>query len=192
VLAAALTLAVAGTGATIALWPTHRTNGTSGTTTAARRPSTASGSGALDVRCFAQSCTGKDPKEQGCGDPWTSALTRVDGVYVELRYSDSCKAAWARISWGGAGDVARVVSAKGTTEQDTVHYDTDVYSPMVAADAPSDARACTVLTSGTHGCTKPGGTVRLTQPPEPPVPASPSASVSPSVPVSPSGTVARR
>ncbi|MFE3144937.1 DUF2690 domain-containing protein [Streptomyces scopuliridis] len=174
VLAAALALVVSGTGAIIALWTTHRTNGASGTAAAARRPSTTGGPGALNVRCFEQSCTGKDPKAQGCGDPWTSALTRIDGVYVELRYSDSCKAAWARISWGGVGDVARVVSAKGATEQDTVHYDTDVYSPMVAADTPSDARACAVLTSGAHGCTKPGGTVRLTQPPEPPVSVSPS------------------
>ncbi|WP_432172726.1 DUF2690 domain-containing protein [Streptomyces sp. Tue6028] len=114
------------------------------------------------------------PKAEGCGDPWTSALTKVQGVYVELRYSDSCKAAWARISWGGVGDIARVVAAKGATRQDTVHYDTDVYSPMVAADTPSEAKACTVLTSGAHGCTEPGGTIRLTPPPEPSIsPSSP-------------------
>ncbi|MGD1216940.1 DUF2690 domain-containing protein [Streptomyces krungchingensis] len=116
------------------------------------------------------------PKAEGCGDPWTSALTKVQGVYVELRYSDSCKAAWAHISWGGVGDIARVVAAKGATRQDTVHYDTDVYSPMVAADTPSDAKACTVLTSGAHGCTEPGGTIRLTPPPEPSIsPASPAS-----------------
>jgi hypothetical protein len=180
VLAAALALVVTGTGAAVALWTAHRTNGVSGAAPAARRSSGPSGAGGLNVRCFEQSCTGEDPQTQGCGDAWTSALTRIDGVYVELRYSDSCKAAWARISWGGAGDVARVVSTKGATEQDRVHYDTDVYSPMVAADTPSDARACTVLTSGAQGCTKPGGPVRLTQPPEPPVS------------VSPSGTAARR
>ncbi|MGW1893500.1 DUF2690 domain-containing protein [Streptomyces sp. NPDC002004] len=128
----------------------------------------------LDTRCFADSCTGQDPSDAGCaGDAWTAALTRADGVYVELRYSDSCKAAWARISWGDVGDVARVVAAKGATRQNKVHYDTDVYSPMVAADAPSDARACTLLVSGARGCTGPGGTQRLTEPPEPPVSATP-------------------
>ncbi|MFF4753669.1 helix-turn-helix domain-containing protein [Streptomyces sp. NPDC002514] len=171
VLAAALVLVVGG--AAIALWTTHRTNASA----VSERPAATGGSGTkpLHVSCFEQSCTGMDPKAQGCGDPWTSALTRIDGVYVELRYSDSCKAAWARISWSGVGDIARVVGASGTTEQDRVHYDTDVYSPMVGADTPSDARACTVLTSGAHGCTKPGGTIRLTPPPDPPVSVSPSS-----------------
>ncbi|MFE9611887.1 helix-turn-helix domain-containing protein [Streptomyces sp. NPDC006012] len=171
VLAVAMALVVGGVA--VALWTTHRTNASADS----ERSATTGEAGAkpLHVRCFEQSCTGKDPKAQGCGDPWTSALTRIDGVYVELRYSDSCKAAWARISWGGVGDIARVMGAKGATEQDRVHYDTDVYSPMVGADTPSDARACTVLTSGTHGCTKPGGAIRLTPPPEPPVSVSPSS-----------------
>ncbi|MEU1200033.1 DUF2690 domain-containing protein [Streptomyces sp. NPDC005813] len=165
VLAAAMVLVIGG--ATIALRTTHPPRSSDDT----QRSSTTGGSGRnrLDITCFEQSCTGKDPKTEGCGDPWTSALTKVHGVYVELRYSDSCKAAWARISWGGVGDIARVVPTKGTTQQDTVHYDTDVYSPMVAADTPSDAKACTILTSGAHGCTEPGGTIRLTPPSEPPI-----------------------
>lgn len=127
-----------------------------------------SASGQLDTRCFEGSCTGQDPQETGCGgDAWTAALSRTHGVYVELRYSDTCKAAWARISWGVVGDIARVVTTTDTTREDKVHYDTDVYSPMVAADTPADARACTILTSGSRLCTKPGGTVRLTEPPEP-------------------------
>ncbi|MER5409172.1 DUF2690 domain-containing protein [Streptomyces sp. NPDC002769] len=169
--AAAMVLIIGGV--TVALRVTHP----AGDATENHRSSATGGSGAneLDITCFEQSCTGKDPKTEGCGDPWTSALTKVQGVYVELRYSDSCKAAWTRISWGDVGDIARVVSANGTIRQRRVHYDTDVYSPMVAADTPSDARACTILTSGAHGCTEPGGTVRLTPPPDPPPPNSPSA-----------------
>ncbi|KOV96075.1 DUF2690 domain-containing protein [Streptomyces sp. NRRL B-3648] len=133
--------------------------------------------GALETRCFEDSCRGQDPRVMGCaGDAWTAALTRVHGVYVELRYSDSCKAAWARISWGAPGDIAKVVADSGTSYQEHVHYDTDVYSPMVASDASSAARACAVLTSGAHGCTGPGGPVHLTEPPEPV--NSPSVSVS--------------
>ncbi|MFI1167949.1 DUF2690 domain-containing protein [Streptomyces sp. NPDC020801] len=125
-------------------------------------------SGALDTRCFQESCTGKDPKSTGCaGDAWTAAMTRIRGVYVELRYSDSCRAAWARISWGGPGDIAKVVADNGASYQERVHYDTDVYSAMVASGAPSEARACTLLTSGSHDCTKPGGSVHLTEPPPP-------------------------
>lgn len=126
----------------------------------------------LDVNCFADSCAGKDPKEAGCGgDAWTSAMTKVQQVYVELRYSDACRAAWARISWGRPGDIARVVGPGSSAHQNKVHYDTDTYSAMLAAPTPSAVRACAVLTSGRHGCTGPGGSQRLTEPPNPPVPS---------------------
>jgi uncharacterized protein DUF2690/helix-turn-helix protein len=130
----------------------------------------------LETNCFGDSCTGKDPKQTGCaGGAWTAAVTRFHGVYVELRYSDACKAAWARISWGHPGDVAEVVPAHGSTLREKVHYDTDVYTAMTAAMTPSAARACTTPTTGGHGCTPPGGTEHLTEPPEPPAPSSPSA-----------------
>ncbi|MET8180429.1 DUF2690 domain-containing protein [Streptomyces sp. NPDC005336] len=191
--AAALAAALVAAGAALALRAAD--HGAPPRTDSARNPS-ASGSSdtrQLDTTCFAESCTGKDPKETRCAaDAWTAALTKTHGVYVELRYSDSCKAAWARISWGKAGDIAEVVAVNGATRQDKVHYDTDVYTPMVASDAPSDVRACTTLSSGAHGCTKPGSTVHLTLPPEPPVPSSsaprssvPRSSASPPRPTSP-------
>ncbi|MET8721569.1 helix-turn-helix domain-containing protein [Streptomyces misionensis] len=123
----------------------------------------------LDVNCFAAGCTGKNPGQTGCGgDAWTAALYKVAGVYVELRYSDACKAAWSRISWGHPGDIARVVGEGGRTYQNKVHYDTDTFSAMVAAPSPSTAKACVLLTSGVHACTAPGGTQHLTEPPNPP------------------------
>ena len=132
-------------------------------------PGTGTPARQLDVNCFSDSCAGKDPKQAGCGgDAWTAALYKVSGVYVELRYSDACKAAWSRISWGRPGDVARVVGEGGRTYQNRVHYDTDTFTAMVAALSPSAARACVQLTSGTHACTDPGGIQHLTEPPNPP------------------------
>ncbi|MFH9980943.1 DUF2690 domain-containing protein [Streptomyces sp. NPDC017179] len=122
----------------------------------------------IDVTCFAESCEGKDPKEEGCGDVWTAALSKLAGVYVELRYSDACKAAWARISWGRPGDVARVLGSDGRTHRRAVSYDTDTFSAMVYAPSPSTARACVALTSGVQGCTGWGGTQHLTEAPNPP------------------------
>ncbi|MFI1095915.1 DUF2690 domain-containing protein [Streptomyces sp. NPDC020917] len=134
-------------------------NGTAGTDTSTRQ---------VDVSCFAESCEGKDPRDAGCGDVWTAALQRIDGVYVELRYSDACKAAWSRISWGHPGDAARVVARDGRTHQKKVSYDTDTFSPMVAAPSPTVAQACIVRTSGVRGCTDWGGTHHLNEAPEPP------------------------
>jgi transcriptional regulator with XRE-family HTH domain len=134
----------------------------------------------LDVNCFADSCAGKNPGQAGCGgDAWTAALSKVAGVYVELRYSDACKAAWSRISWGHPGDIARVVGEGGRTYQNKVHYDTDTFSAMVAAPSPSTAKACVLLTSGVHACTSPGGTQHLTEPPNPPAPTTTSVAASP-------------
>ncbi|MGW5280337.1 DUF2690 domain-containing protein [Streptomyces collinus] len=135
----------------------------------------------LDTQCYADACTGLDPRDTGCsGDAWTSALVRVNGVYVELRYSDACRAAWARISWGRPGDVAEVVPAHGRHMHERVHYDTDVYTAMVAASDPADVKACTLLRSGRHGCTPQGGRRHLLEPPEPPVTGSAAGSPRPS------------
>ncbi|MEV5959833.1 DUF2690 domain-containing protein [Streptomyces sp. NPDC051987] len=124
----------------------------------------------LDTQCYADGCAGLDPKDTGCaGDAWTSALTRVGQVYVELRYSDACRAAWARISWGRPGDVAQVVPRHGESRSEPVHYDTDVYTAMVPASDPAEAKACTALRSGRRGCTARGGHRRLLEPPEPAV-----------------------
>jgi hypothetical protein len=136
-------------------------------------PATGTSSRQIDVMCFAEGCQGKDPKEAGCGDVWTSAKTRIDGVYVELRYSDACKAAWSRISWGRPGDIARVVGADGRSYERKVRYDTDTFSAMVAAPSPSAARACVVLTSGVHGCTGWGGVNHLVEAPNPPASTTP-------------------
>ncbi|MEU7305906.1 DUF2690 domain-containing protein [Streptomyces sp. NPDC007206] len=100
------------------------------------------------MNCFADSCAGKNPGRTGWGgDAWSAALYKVAGVYVESRYSDACKAAWCRISWGHSGDIARVVGEGGRTYQNKVHYDTDTFSAMVAAPSPSTAKACVLLTS---------------------------------------------
>ncbi|MEU6672209.1 DUF2690 domain-containing protein [Streptomyces sp. NPDC046727] len=153
----------------------------------AGRPATTTDTGTtgaetgLDTQCYADACTGLDPRDTGCsGDAWTSALVRVDGVYVELRYSDACRAAWARISWGRPGDVAEVVPAHGRHMRERVHYDTDVFTAMVPAFDPAGVKACTQLRSGRHGCTTPGGRRHLLEPPEPPVTGSPASPPRPS------------
>jgi hypothetical protein len=111
----------------------------------------------LDVNCFQDSCAGKDPKEAGCdGDAWTAALTKVQQVYVELRYSDACRAAWVRVSWERLGDVARVVGPHHSGYQDMVRYDTGTYSAVLAAPTPSVVRACAVPHLRTARLHRPG------------------------------------
>jgi transcriptional regulator with XRE-family HTH domain len=136
----------------------------------------------VDINCFAESCTGKDPAQAGCGDVWTAAKVHADGAWVELRYSDACKAAWSRISWAHPGDIARVVRADGRTYQRAIRYDGDTFSAMVAAASPTTARACALLLSGAYPCTAWGGTEHLTEAPEQPTSPAATAPTAPTAP----------
>jgi len=109
------------------------------------------------VKCSGDSCTGKDAESMGCsGDLVTTAKTATVGTtVVEVRYSETCGAAWGRITQAAPGDEVRVTVGK--TEQTgniTVAGDTIAYTPMVAVKDAGEAAACAVLASGQEGCTK--------------------------------------
>ncbi|MFJ8883155.1 DUF2690 domain-containing protein [Streptomyces sp. NPDC102402] len=108
------------------------------------------------VGCDGADCTGQDPEAMGCGGRFADTVARAtvgDGL-VEVRYSRTCGAAWARITQASPGDTVRITS--GPSEQEgTVDADADAYTPMVAVKRASDAEACASLASGTTGCTTP-------------------------------------
>uniref|UniRef100_UPI001585E319 DUF2690 domain-containing protein n=1 Tax=Streptomyces sp. TRM64462 TaxID=2741726 RepID=UPI001585E319 len=108
------------------------------------------------VRCFGADCAGEDPEAMGCGggNATTAASASVGAARVEVRYSEVCGAAWARVVGGVPGERVEV-SAGGTTREGTVRTRDDAYSPMVAVSAPADAKACATRRDGTHGCTTP-------------------------------------
>ncbi|WP_171164286.1 XRE family transcriptional regulator [Streptomyces sp. I05A-00742] len=108
------------------------------------------------VKCAGSDCTGKDPETMGCGGQraTTAGSATVGTTYLEVRYSATCKAAWARMTQGGPGDTLRV-SAASRTGRGRIEHGTDGHSTMVAAAAPGEARACAVLSSGRQGCTVP-------------------------------------
>ncbi|MGX1271901.1 DUF2690 domain-containing protein [Streptomyces phaeoluteigriseus] len=108
------------------------------------------------VLCAGSDCTGKDPEETGCsGEHVTTADSITVGTtLVEVRYSDTCGAAWGRIVRAVRGDTVRVTvgpvrqSGAVTTVGDTI-----AYTPMVAVGEPGEMSACAELASGERGCT---------------------------------------
>jgi len=72
--------------------------------------------------CFSSGCTGKDPEKYCQGDASTVDSFRLAGAIVELRYSPSCEAVWARLSgpWPAAG--AEAPQAKVIRNQDGRTY----------------------------------------------------------------------
>ncbi|MFD8420671.1 XRE family transcriptional regulator [Streptomyces sp. NPDC059466] len=108
------------------------------------------------VKCGGSDCTGKDPEKMGCGGQSATTPTSitVGTTLVEVRYSKTCAAAWARITRAVAGDSV-VVSAEGAPGQKgSVDADTDAYTPMIAVKDAGEAKACVTLKSGQRGCTR--------------------------------------
>ncbi|MDN0195244.1 XRE family transcriptional regulator [Streptomyces sp. S.PNR 29] len=108
------------------------------------------------VKCSGAGCTGKDAESMGCsGDLVTTAKTATVGTtVVEVRYSETCGAAWGRITQAAQGDEVQVTAGKSQqTGSITVAGDTIAYTPMVAVKGAAEATACATLASGEKGCT---------------------------------------
>ncbi|MEV6650430.1 DUF2690 domain-containing protein [Streptomyces sp. NPDC051219] len=107
------------------------------------------------VKCTGDDCTGKDPEAMGCGGTLatTTAKATVGTALVEVRYSKTCGAAWARITQATPGDTVQITSGGSGAQNGTVNADKDAYTPMTAVAEGTDAKACATLTTGVKGCT---------------------------------------
>ncbi|MER5494116.1 XRE family transcriptional regulator [Streptomyces sp. NPDC002454] len=109
------------------------------------------------VECSGTDCTGKDPETMGCGGEYarTATTVRVGAATVEVRYSKTCEAAWARITQASGGDTLEIAApgAKKQTGEVGAAPDSDAYTPMVAVKTADEAEACAVV-AATKGCTE--------------------------------------
>ncbi|WNI22917.1 DUF2690 domain-containing protein [Streptomyces sp. ITFR-16] len=120
----------------------------------APKPATSAPKLPAGVGCNGADCAGQDPEDMGCGGEYARTLSSatVGGSFIEVRYSRTCAAAWARITKGGPGDLVEITA--GTEGQKgRVETAAEAYTPMVAVKRVSDVRACATLAAGTRGCT---------------------------------------
>ncbi|WP_254395719.1 XRE family transcriptional regulator [Streptomyces sp. AC512_CC834] len=110
------------------------------------------------VKCSGDACTGKDPEVMGCGGDLvtTTATATVGTAAVEVRYSKTCGAAWARVTQAAQGDEVQVTADGKKRQSGTVAGagDTVAYTPMVAVKSAADAKACVTTAAGPQGCTE--------------------------------------
>ncbi|ATY16971.1 XRE family transcriptional regulator (plasmid) [Amycolatopsis sp. AA4] len=102
---------------------------------------------AYTVGCRGSQCTGQDAHPTACDvDAATYADLRVGRAYLELRISDQCGAAWARVSASAVGDRIEVADTDGRSERaavgDAASAGQYVPTLMIAADRHSQVRAC--------------------------------------------------
>ncbi|QNS04555.1 helix-turn-helix domain-containing protein [Streptomyces xanthii] len=109
------------------------------------------------VECVGDSCTGKDPEAMGCGGDLAAngAEIRSGTTVVQVRYSKTCKAAWARVQGAAPGDSVVLQSGTESSKKGLVgKADTDAYTPMLAVGSAADAKACATLATGKTVCTQ--------------------------------------
>ncbi|MFB7619383.1 DUF2690 domain-containing protein [Kitasatospora sp. NPDC056181] len=103
--------------------------------------------------CYASSCTGLDPASTTCQyDAYTARYGTVAGRGIELRYSPSCRAVWARSVAGIFGDKLDVQNSNGTYRWTMVQTQNS-WTTMVN-DANVTAHACLWVQNGSeYNCT---------------------------------------
>lgn len=118
-------------------------------------PATSSPQLPAGVKCSGKDCTGKDPEGMGCGGELAKTVSSatVGKAFIEVRYSKTCQAAWARITRAVPGDAVQISAAGKGAQNELVNADNDAYTPMTAVAAPAEAKACATLKTGVTGCT---------------------------------------
>ncbi|MET4927042.1 XRE family transcriptional regulator [Streptomyces sp. PSRA5] len=121
------------------------------------KPTTSAPELPAGVKCAGDDCIGEDPELMGCGGEFaeTATTATVGTAVVEVRYSKTCGAAWARITQAAPGDTVDIAAdqGEGKPQTGTVNADKDAYTPMVAVATAAEAKACATLTTGVEGCT---------------------------------------
>ncbi|MER5466739.1 DUF2690 domain-containing protein [Streptomyces sp. NPDC002668] len=94
--------------------------------------------------CYGSSCKGRNPQTAGCGADAVTlhSVTTPYGIRVELRWSETCGAAWGRILNAWPGDLVIVEGSGYVTYQATVKTGHDAFTAMVDDRYPRTARAC--------------------------------------------------
>ncbi|ALC27954.1 XRE family transcriptional regulator [Streptomyces sp. CFMR 7] len=143
--------------------PAKATPTTAATTPAATPPDGDPAGGASEepaalpdgVECRGDECAGQNPDAMGCGGEHarTVTTTAIGTARVEVRYSEVCSAAWARLTEAGPGDTVTITGSAAAAAQNGRVSVREAYTPMVAVEKAADAKACATLTSGTKGCT---------------------------------------
>ncbi|MFJ8434011.1 DUF2690 domain-containing protein [Kitasatospora sp. NPDC094019] len=101
----------------------------------------ASGSASAATSCYASSCTGLDPASTICqNDARTVAYTAPDGD-AELRYSPTCRAAWARAIGGGRVPAIIQVENNQGASYTVMNYGTGTVYTRMVNDKDIQARA---------------------------------------------------
>jgi hypothetical protein len=116
-------------------------------------PASASTDTAQLLTCTGSGCLGKNPMLYTCSqDAQTVRSASREGATIQLRYSPSCRSAWAREVNGRVGDFLWV---RNPREQETTHITsgTSAFTLMVSDSGVTAAACMTLLGETVFTCT---------------------------------------
>jgi Protein of unknown function (DUF2690) len=90
--------------------------------------------------CSGAGCDSQDPQSTGCAaDAINAAVTSEGGVTLQLRYSPSCHANWARMLPGQFGWHFTVYNANGAQHDSTGFGQDSTWTAMVDGNVKAEA-----------------------------------------------------
>jgi hypothetical protein len=87
----------------------------------------------LTATCFGPTCSHKDPKATGCAND-AKTLESVGGPQgrvLSLRYSPTCRAAWAKLEHGEVEDLIFINNDLGEQDGNEITSGTEAYTRML-------------------------------------------------------------
>jgi Protein of unknown function (DUF2690) len=101
---------------------------------------------------------GKNPEEFGCGNGAQTVFNEQisEGSYkdllIEVRYSETCKVAWARMSGSAkVGDVVEIEGG-GVQQRDAVLENNNKFTPMLPVSSGLRVRVCVAKKDAPRRC----------------------------------------
>lgn len=112
-------------------------------------PASASPDSAQLLTCSGSGCLGKNPQLYTCSqDTQTVRTASRGGATIQLRYSPSCRSAWAREVNGRVGDFLWVRNQQNELESTHITSGSSAFTTMVS-DLGTTASACMTLVGET-------------------------------------------
>ena len=112
-----------------------------------------------NFRCRGEDCKGKNPKDFKCDVGAEASFADTfdaepyQGIVVQIKYSKTCRAIWAKMAGGKVGDTIEIYNDNGDVMSDKVLENDNKYTPMLPASTGTQVRACVTRGKSAPECT---------------------------------------
>jgi hypothetical protein len=109
--------------------------------------------------CRGEDCMGKSPETLKCGTGAGVIHNEMlvdesyKGIVIQIKYSETCQALWAKITGGTVGDIVEIYNDDGDAQRDRVLEYDNKFTPMLPATSEMHVHACVTRKGVSPKCT---------------------------------------